>query len=127
MRNKKFLALTAACMLSTTLLFTGCSNSNSGSDAAATGAVDGTYEASVTGMASDVKVTITVAGGEITDCTIDASGETEGIGTVVPDTMEADVVTNQGVDVQAISGATITSDAALEALADCMAQAGLAE
>ena len=26
MRNKKFLALTAACMLTTTLLFTGCSS-----------------------------------------------------------------------------------------------------
>lgn len=131
MRNKKFLALTAACMLSTTLLFTGCSSKNNSSSEAnsdaATGAVDGTYEASATGMASDVKVTITVADGKITDCTIDASGETEGLGTVVPDTMQGEVVEKQGVDVQAVSGATITSNAALEALADCMSQAGLNE
>lgn len=128
MRNKKFFALTAACMLSTTLLFTGCSSNNasdSNSDAAATGVVDGTYEASATGMASDVKVTITVADGKITDCTIDASGETEGLGTVVPDTLNSEIVEKQGVDVEAVSGATITSNAALTALADCMEQAGL--
>lgn len=122
MRNKKFLALTVACMLSTTVLFTGCSSDNKTADS---NVVDGTYEASAAGIESDVKVTITVANGEITECTIDASGETEGLGTVVPDTMNAEVVEKQGVDVQAVSGATVTSNAALEALADCMAQAGL--
>lgn len=128
MRNKKFFALTAACMLSTTLLFTGCSNNNasdSNNDATASGVVDGTYEASAAGIESDVKVTITVADGKITDCTIDASGETEGLGTVVPDTLNSEIVEKQGVDVEAVSGATITSNAALTALADCMEQAGL--
>ena len=119
MRNKKFYALTAACMLSATLLFTGCSNNESASSIK-----DGTYEASATGKASDVKVTITVADGKITECNIDASGETEGLGTVVPDTLNSEIVEKQGVDVEAVSGATITSDAALAALADCMEQAG---
>lgn len=127
MKNKKFFALTAACMLSTTVLFTGCSSNNTASNDAASNTEEATYEASATGMASDVKVTITVANGEITACTIDASGETEGLGTVVPDSLEPAIIENQGVNVEAISGATITSNAALEALADCMAQAGLAQ
>lgn len=122
MRNKKLFALAATCMLSTTLLFAGCSKSE---DKAAAGAVDGTYSATAKGMESDVKVTITVADGKITETTIDASGETEGIGTKVPETMQAEIVEKQGKDVAAISGATITSNAALEALKDCMNQAGL--
>ena len=124
MRNKKFYALTAACMLSTTLLFTGCSSNNASDSNTASGVVDGTYEATATGLKSDVKVTITVADGQITDCVIDASGETEGLGTVVPDTLNSEIVEKQGVDVQAVSGATVTSDAAISALNDCMEQAG---
>ena len=123
MRNKKFFALTAACMLSVSLLFTGCSDKKE----ATSTVVDGTYEASATGKASDVKVTITVADGKITECNIDASGETEGIGTLVPDTLNTAIVEKQGVDVEAVSGATITSEAALAALAECMEQAGFAK
>lgn len=119
MRNKKFLALTAACMLTTTLLFTGCS-----SDKKEASLTDGTYQAKSAGMESDVVVDITVEGGKITAATIDASGETEGLGTVVPDTMEGEIVEKNGVDVQAVSGATITSNAALTALEDCLKQAG---
>lgn len=124
MRNKKLVALAATCMLSTTLLFTGCSSSDSSS---ASDSAASTYSAAVTGMSSDVEVTITVEDGQITACSIDASGETEGIGTLVPDTMEEDVVAKQGVDVDVVSGATITSNAAIEALADAMSQAGLAQ
>ena len=120
MRNKKFFALTAACMLSVSLLFTGCADKKE----ATSTVVDGTYEASAAGKASDVKVTITVADGKITECNIDASGETEGIGTLVPDTLNTAFVEKQGVDVEAVSGATITSEAALAALAECMEQAG---
>ena len=120
MRNKKFFAFTAACMLSTTLLFTGCSNKEN-KDAS-----NGTkYEATAAGLQSDVKVTITVADGKITACEIDSSKETEGIGTVVPDTLNQEIVDKQGVDIEAISGATVTCDAVKAALADCMEQAGL--
>jgi len=120
MRNKKLFALAATCMLSTTLLFAGCSKS----EEKAAG-VDGTYTASSKGIESDVEVSITVEGGKITQATIDASGETEGIGTNVPDAMAGQIVEKQGKDVDVVSGATITSNAALEALEDCMTQAGL--
>lgn len=120
MRNKKYFAFAAACMLSTTVLFTGCSSEKSSAPAL----TDGTYEATSAGLQSDVAVSITVEGGVITACTIDASGETENLGTLVPDTMEGEVVEKNGVDVQAVSGATVTSDAALAALEDCLTQAG---
>ncbi len=107
-------------MLSVSLLFTGCADKKE----ATSTVVEGTYEASAAGKASDVKVTITVADGKITECNIDASGETEGIGTLVPDTLNTAIVEKQGVDVEAVSGATITSEAALAALAECMEQAG---
>lgn len=122
MRNKKFYAFTAACMLSATLLFTGCSK---GSDEAAKKGE--TFTATAAGLESDVSVTITVEDGKITDCTIDASGETEGIGTEVPGKLQDVIVANQGVDIETVSGATVTCDAVKAALADCMAQAGLAE
>lgn len=83
----------------------------------------GTYEATAKGLASDVKVTMTFDETTITACDIDVSGETPDIGAMIGDEMAQKIVTSQSADVDAVSGATITSEAIKKAAADCISQA----
>ena len=83
----------------------------------------GTYSATAKGIASDVKVTMTFSETEITDVKIDVSGETPAIGGAIGEKMEQAVLAAQGPDVDAVTGATVTSDAVKKATADCISQA----
>jgi succinate dehydrogenase/fumarate reductase flavoprotein subunit/uncharacterized protein with FMN-binding domain len=83
----------------------------------------GTYTASAKGIASDVTVEMTFDETMITAVKIDASGETPDIGGAAAATMEQAILTAQSVDVDAVSGATVTCDAIKTAAADCMSQA----
>ena len=83
----------------------------------------GTYEATARGLASDVKVTMTFDETMITACDIDVSGETPDIGGKIGGKMADAILKAQSCDVDAISGATVTSDAIKKAAADCMSQA----
>lgn len=83
----------------------------------------GTYTASARGISSDVGVTMTFTENSITDVQIDVSGETENIGAVIGDEMGQKILDKQGVEVDAVSGATVTSDAIKTAAADCIRQA----
>ena len=84
----------------------------------------GTYTATAKGM-GDVTVTVTVdEAGTITDVSAEGADETPGIGTNAIDQLPAAILEAQSADVEAVSGATITSDAILSALKDCLTQAG---
>ena len=83
----------------------------------------GTYSASAKGIASDVTVTMTFDADSITDVQIDVSGETAGIGAEIGDSMAQAILDAQGVEVDAVSGATVTSDAIRTAAAACISQA----
>ncbi|MBO5543377.1 MAG: FAD-binding protein [Oscillospiraceae bacterium] len=83
----------------------------------------GTYTASAKGISSDVKVTMTFDEYSITDVSIDVAGETPDIGGKIGGDMEQAILTSQSADVDAVSGATITSDAIRQAAADCISQA----
>ena len=83
----------------------------------------GTYSASARGINSNVTVTMTFDETSILDVQIDCSGETEGIGTVIGDEMAQKILDAQGADIDAVSGATVTSDAIQTAARDCIAQA----
>ena len=87
----------------------------------------GTYTASATGIASDVTVTMTFDANSITDVTIDVSGETPDIGGKIGDQMAQAILDAQGVEIDAVAGATVTSDAIRTAAADCISQASGAE
>lgn len=84
---------------------------------------DGTYTASEQGCLSEVAVTVT--GGKVTNVAIDASGETPELGGAAAETL-ADELTKAGstAGVDAVSGATLTSNAVFTAMDSCLAQAG---
>ena len=85
---------------------------------------DGTYTSSAKGCLSDVEVTVTVSGGKVSEVAIDASGETPELGGAAAETL-ADALTKAGSTngVDAVSGATMTSEAVFTAMNDCLSQA----
>ena len=85
---------------------------------------DGTYTSSAQGCLSEVSVTVTVTGGKVTNVAIDASGETPELGGAAAETL-ADELTKTGstAGVDAVSGATLTSEAVFTAVNDCLSQA----
>ena len=85
---------------------------------------DGTYTASAHGCLSDVAVAVTITGGKVTDVDIDASGETPELGGNAAAALAEQLTeagTTTGVD--AVAGATMTSDAVFTAMDDCLSQA----
>ena len=85
---------------------------------------DGTYTASAHGCLSDVAVTVTITGGKVTDVDIDASGETPELGGNAAAALAEQLTeagTTTGVD--AVAGATMTSDAVFTAMDDCLSHA----
>ena len=85
--------------------------------------VPGTYSATATGYSSDVTVTMTFSETAITDCVIDASGETPGIGQAAAAELEKSIVETQGVDAVTSATAETTVPAIQKAYEDCVYQA----
>ena len=73
-----------------------------------------------TGFGGEVKVTVTVEDGVITDCVIEGDQETAGIGSQAIEQMPEKIVAANGVDVDGVAGATITSEAVLTALSNAL-------
>ena len=83
----------------------------------------GTYTASARGREGDVIVTVTFDETHILDVTVDASAETPAIGGVAADTLAEQVKKAQSSAIDGVSGATDTSVAVKNAVADCIFQA----
>lgn len=82
----------------------------------------GTYVAEALGMGK-VEVSITVDETSITDVELKLDEETPGIGQAAGDSLAAAILEAQGAEFDSVSGATITSTAVADAVADCLAQA----
>lgn len=87
--------------------------------------VSGEFTGTAQGLGGDVTVTLTLTDGKITACTATGDKETVGIGSVVVDTFPAIVAESGSIAVDAVSGATITSNAFVEAAAAALTAAGL--
>ena len=72
-----------------------------------------------------VKVTLTIKDKTITKVEVDASHETNGIGSKAAETMPGAIVAANSLDVDGVSGATQTSKAIIEAATAALKQAGL--
>ena len=82
----------------------------------------GTYTATATGMGT-VTMTATFSEDAITEILLDVSQETEGIGKAAGDTLVGQLMSAQGPEIDGVSGASLTSQAARECLKNCIAQA----
>ena len=84
---------------------------------------DGTYTAVGTGIGGDVEVIAEVKDGEIVSITLGEHGETEGIFEGAVDGVIPQIIKGQTTEVDTVAGATITSNAIIEAVDDIMNQA----
>jgi len=82
----------------------------------------GTYTATATGMGT-VTMTATFSEDAITDIVLDVSQETEGIGKAAAEPLIEQLLAAQGPEIDGVSGASLTSQAARECLKNCIAQA----
>ena len=83
----------------------------------------GTYTASAPGRNGDVVVTLTMSDSAITDVAVEHE-ETPTIGGAAIETLEDELLASQALDLDGISGATMSSEAFLSAAASCVEQAG---
>lgn len=84
---------------------------------------DGVYEGTGKGNNGDIKVEVKVEGGNITAITLKEHGETEGIYEAAEKNVVADIIKTQNAEVDAVSGATNTSNGIMEAVANALKDA----
>ena len=102
---------------------TGSQESDTASAAAEATAVqlqDGTYSGSGTGFRGETDVTVTVSGGKITDINIDSYQDDEQFFGQAESTIIQEIIANQSVNVDAVSGATYSSNGIKEAVANAL-------
>lgn len=85
---------------------------------------DGVYPGEATGYQGVVKVDVTIKDERIVDIAVTESYETLGIGTKGLDAMSSDVLEIQSVNIDTLSGATVSSRALLLAVANAIKTAG---
>lgn len=128
---KRILKFAAVCALAACLAACGGSSSNTASSTAAeseaASGYTGTQTATAAGMNDgEVKVTITWENGVVTACDVDASTQTDTIGQPAAPKVAQSIVDSNSPEVDGIAGATITSDAIVEAAKACFDAAGVA-
>ncbi len=106
--------------LCTAALLAGCGTSSTSSSSTFTA---GTYTATAAGRNGDVTLTVTFSDTEITDIQVEQS-ETSGLGDEAISTLTEETLSSQAVPADVVSGATISSNAYLDALKDTITQAG---
>lgn len=85
----------------------------------------GSFTGTATGYHGHLGVTTEIGeDGKITDITVDKNNETEGIGTVAMEKIPQRIIEAQSLGVDAISGATLTSNGIINAVADALKVAG---
>lgn len=84
----------------------------------------GTYNGEFQGLGGKLKVEVTVDENNITDIKVLDNYETPGVGTVVIDNFPKEIIDRQTLSIDAIAGATLTSNAILASVEDCLKQAG---
>ena len=107
-------------LLSMLLLLTALSSAALGEQAFKAGE----YTASAPGNGGSVTVSVTFSDTAITAVSVTEQSETVGIADVALQRLPEDIVAAQSVDVDTVSGATVTSGAIIAAVSDCIIQAG---
>lgn len=124
MKGKKFNIL--AIVLAFSMLIVGCSqNGNLSETGSETAAEKVTGEAVAKGYAGDVKVSLTIEGNDITNVDIEADSETPTIGGKAAEQLKEMIEKSNSTNVDAVTGATLTSNAVIEAANEAIKQTGV--
>lgn len=107
-------------ILGLSMLLVACSQSASGEEKFNAG----TYEGVSTGHGGEVIATVTLTEDEIASIDIAAEGETESIGEGASAQVIASIINSQSLAVDAVSGATTSSEAIIEAVTLALEEAG---
>ncbi|MGN1405777.1 MAG: flavocytochrome c, partial [Erysipelotrichaceae bacterium] len=110
--KKLFSLLLSALMI---LTLTACSSGFKG----------GTYEGSAKGFSSDIKLQVTISDDKVITGIARESADTSNIGEAAMDLLTDKVLTNNSVDLDAVAGASISSNGFIEALNAALKAAGL--
>lgn len=81
---------------------------------------DGTYEGSGEGLFGPIQVSVEVQGGKITEIKVLDHSESDGIADPAISGIPKAIVEKQSLDVDAVSGATFTSDGIIEAVKNAL-------
>ncbi|MCI5774517.1 MAG: FAD-dependent oxidoreductase [Erysipelotrichaceae bacterium] len=84
---------------------------------------DGTYNATVDGQDGEMEVEVEIAGGKLAKVTIVSNHETEAIAANALTSLPETIVKENSVNVDTVTGATLTSNRILDAVTDCLNQA----
>ena len=113
----------AIAAVSLLLALAGCSSSSS-SSASSSLFKAGTYTGTGKGHNGDVTVEVVFTDSEIKSVTIKSQTETAGISDGAISDIPDEIVKVQSTKVDTVSGATVTSNAIIDAVNDCITQAG---
>jgi len=119
--KRSFSVLLAVCMI--LALLAGCAGGQQ-ADRPSLSFKAGTYTKEVNGMHGPITVEVTVNENSIVDAKVTSTMETPGIGTYAGEQIASQIVQYQSLDVDALTGATITSNAVKSAVEACLAEAG---
>ena len=97
---------------------TACASKSSGWKA-------GTYEGEAKGSNGPIKVAVTIDQEKITKIEVLEHHETDGVSDSVMTKIPAAIVAGQGLDVEVVSGASMTSHGVIEAITDALKKAGV--
>ena len=128
MRKSKIAIVTAAAVA---LALAGCGSSSTSSGSSESSEAsysiaeagewtDGVYTETAEGRNGDFEVTVTIEDGSIASVEIGDNDETESKGGVAIAELPEEIVEAQSYDVDAVSGATVTSEAIEDAVARCL-------
>lgn len=84
---------------------------------------DGVYEGTGKGNNGDIKVEVTVEGSNITAIVLKEHEETEGLYEAAQTSVTGDIIRSQSTEVDAVSGATNTSNGIIEAVTNALSTA----
>lgn len=130
-RKKETIVLLAAVPA---VLFAGCGSSDEEDSAYDASSIaesgdweDGVYTETAEGRNGDFEVTVTIEDGVMAEIAVGSNSETEDKGGVAIEELPDAMIEAQTYEVDAVSGATETSDALMDAVAGCLTQASQEE
>ncbi|BBF42814.1 fumarate reductase flavoprotein subunit [Lachnospiraceae bacterium KM106-2] len=85
----------------------------------------GTYEGTAKGFGGEIKATVKLSADKIDEITVVGDKETEGVGSVAVKNLPTEMVSKQAVEIDGVSGATVSSNAIKEAVTAALKEAGV--